>query len=226
MRLFKGDYLTLLKESYALAEAFGDRDVPGAYPTAAISAALIAQRRMHPAEFAAAVRSSDPHNTLMREAIRLDVPFWTLAYGLSVPVATSFEAVDERGMDALIRMGDLEPEVIEKLKAALERATIPSSRIYANRQNSPVPDWSSFDLRANLCFDVFHNADAYALLLSGVTQTELLRSVYPRQHRRVLAAIILGVPAEYAAKTRGKLDPQTILRAYREGVAPEYLGAL
>lgn len=226
MKLFRGDWDILVGESFALASAFGERGAPSVYPKAHISVALIEQFRRYPEEFSSAFRSTDPHTALIREAVRLDMPFWTLAYGLSVPVATSFSAADERCMDALIRMGDLELGVIEALKEKLGVGVLPASRIYTNRENLNTSDWTSYDLRANLCSDTFATPEAYPFLLFGISPESLPRASQTRQHQRLLAAIVLGVPADYAVRTGGLADPQAALRAYREGIAPEYVSEL
>lgn len=220
MRFWRGDYETLQRAKGTwFAEAFGERDIPSVYDMNLINQALISQAEKHPDEFARAAADPDPHIALIRESMRLDIPFWSLAYGLSVAVATSFTILEERGLDAVLRLGDIEDHVVEEL------ARRQPTGIHASTFDRAAADrhLHGHALRSWLCDSTTGKAHSYPLLLAGVPIDDIPTDTFAC----VMDAIILGaVPAYAVQAAKVCTDPATIADASKKAIAVEYLGAL
>lgn len=212
-----GDRGVLEKVSPEFAGVFGTSSRTSSLAHGAIAAAMVQQYHRHTDIFAAAVAAgrADSTDVLIRAAEELGVPLYTLVYGIAPSMAESFNAVSQKELSLLIQAGEFEPGILamlleendgEPLAAGLFRDSIGQD---------------AYALRAHFCAAFLGADSAYALLQMGV------RPAYDyKDFQKVIDCIILGVPVEYASATKGRIDPPDVVKAYRNGVAIEYLMAV
>lgn len=209
-----GDRSVLERVSLGFAEVFGTSSRTSSLAHGTIAAAMVQQHHRHTDIFDTAIAAgrADSTDVLIRAAKELGMPLYTLVYGVAPSMAESFNTVSQKELSLLIRAGEFEPDILamlleendgEPLAAGLFRDSIGQD---------------AYSLRAHFCAAFLGADSAYALLQMGV------RPAYDyKDFQKVIDCIILGVSVEYASATKGQIDPPDVVKAYRNGVAVEYL---
>lgn len=234
MRFIRGDSVTLGAVSARFAACYGSSE-PSAVAHAreaavVISERMVAQYRRHPEAFEQAMETyGSDSDGLRRAAADLAIPLYTFVYGipesLAVAMSSPLTAVE---VHAAIIAGDIEPDI---LQAVIDRQkqTYPTQLFTFENYYVALgsKSFNEYNIRRLFCQNAFKQHYAYALLLAG-TDPDLIGAV-DLHEPDILASVLLGADINYtlsAYAQRPSLDPRQVARAYHEGVATEYVGAL
>ncbi len=204
-QFFAGEYQELAAVSPDFARKFGTASSRLIRP---ISQALIQQYKKHPEVF----DEADNTLELWEAAQNRDTHLYTLVYGVPAAMAEAFAVTSSFELCLLIDAGEFEPDVLEALLDENEGKKLPAGMF----RDAPATD--AYSLRATFCSAFLGVDSAYALLMSGIRPSADYKDVH-----KVIDCIILGVDPHYAMQTRGRIDPPAVVKAYRDGVAAEYL---
>lgn len=218
-KLVRGDGSVLGEVSPKLAHCFGEHiDYAPGDEDFVISQRIIQQYAVHQDIFDRAMELPRPMAALSRAAIDLGYLPSVFVYGISPYMAQAFRVGPNKvgELADLISAGDIEPEVIAALQRLTGRTRLSAANLDARRTSSQ----GHFDYPKSLCRHLLSNEHGYALLLAGVDPF-LIRGITGTAE--VMACITLGVDPTYAVQTRGRIDPREVAKAYREGIAIDYL---
>lgn len=167
--------------------------------------------------------------------------YFRRAFGTDAQVAEALFGVTERHFDAfkvkttvdyvvMLAYAGVDIELVEDLRVANGEALSPPWPTATSMRAYPEPQ----DARA-LVRHVTRDKYGYGLIMGGVSASavkafhavRLDKLTGEEKHGRVAEASFRGVPAAYAvaAVSAGVLEPDLIVLAHSQGIAPEYLVA-
>jgi hypothetical protein len=212
-----GDRGILEKVSPRLAEVFGLSSQTSSRSQGVIAAAIVQQYHRHADIFDAAIAAGwdDSTDVLVRAAEELGVPLYTLVYGIAPRMVESFTVISHFELNLLIQAGEFETDVLDALLEENDGKPLAAGLF----RDSIGQD--AYALRAHFCAAFLGVDSSYALLQMGIRPSNDYKDF-----QKVIDCAILGVPIEYATATKGRIDPPDVVKAYRNGVAIEYLMAV
>lgn len=155
-----------------------------------------------------------PGEAIRTEARQAGIPLVTFLYGVPECLAQVVEPATANTIVLGARLRHMEPEVLAEILTVTDR--LPESPESYLAIDDRLPDVFRY-----LARQVVGMAESYELLKVGIS-AKLLRSFTHEQQYALMAAIIRGVPAKYAAEGLRVLTFEEVMESHEAGLPLEY----